>query len=642
MSELLTFTVIGIVTGAAYAVAASGLVVTYATSGIFNISHGAIGMFMAFVYWQLVVAWHVPPLVAMVVIVVLLAPTFGAAVEIILIRRVRGNSLATTLVVTIGFMVFLLGLVQTMRTGAARNVEPFFGQRAGFHIGEVFVTWQDVITVLVAAVIAIGLRLLLYRTRVGIAMRAVVDNPELAALNGARPNWVATLSWALGASMASLAGILIAPTLQLSPLPLTLLVVSAYAAAMVGRLRSLPLTFIGALVIGLAQAYAVGYMPSSGIWGSTPFEGLRLSIPAALLFLVLLWLPQDKITGGGFTLRRQSVRVPSLRRSVAGGIVLVGAVVIVSGLLSSGNLIYFGIGLSYGLIMLSLIPLTGWGGQVSLCVMTFAGLGAFAMAKLGHGGSMLGLFAAIALAGAVGTLVALPALRLRGLYLALATMAFATAMDNMFFPDPSIFSFDGSLPVARVSMFGVHVNGTRAYVIFLSVVFALVSIGILAMRRGPVGRVLSAMKDSEAACATLGLSLTTTKLFVFALSASMAGMAGALFGGMRTVADSTDFMMLQSLPILLLLVVGGVANPSGALLGGITLGLLPVIASRYPALGAITLLGSGLAGITLGSNPDGVTVGIARRLRRAFPGREVRDVEAVEQPEIPLRPAEAA
>ena len=639
---MLTFTIIGIVTGAAYAVAASGLVVTYATSRIFNISHGAIGMFMAFAYWQLVVAWHVPTVIGLLTIVLVVAPAFGALVELVLIRRIRGNSLATTLVVTIGLMVFLLGLVQTIWKGASRNIQPFFGQNHGFHIGSVFVTWHQVITVWAAVIIAVGLRLLLFRTRVGIAMRAVVDNSELAALNGARPNWVSTLSWALGASMASLAGILIAPTLQLSPLPLTLLVVNAYAAAMFGRLRSLPFTFLGAMVIGLAQAYAVGYLPSSGIWGTTPFQGLRLSIPAVLLFVALIWLPQDTIKGSGFTMRRQSINVPSLGRSVVGGLILVGAVVVVTSFLSSGNIVYLGIGLAYGLIMLSLIPLTGWGGQVSLCVMTFAGLGAYAMSKLGHGGSTIGLFAAIALAGAVGALVALPALRLRGLYLALATMAFAVAMDNMFFPDPAIFAYGGSLPVARVSLLGLHLSSDRSYVIFLATMFAALSVAVLALRRGPFGRVLSAMKDSEAACATLGLSLTTTKLFVFALSAGMAGMAGAFFGGMRTVADSTDFNSIGSLPILLLLVMWGIDNPSGALFGGVMLGLLPIVANHFPALAAITLLASGLAGITLGSNPDGVTVGIARRLRRFFPEPAAPELEIPDGADVALHPAEAA
>jgi branched-chain amino acid transport system permease protein len=614
MHELLSFTIIGLVTGAAYAVAASGLVVTYSTSGIFNIAHGAIGMLMAFVYWQLAVAWHWPKALALALVVLVLAPAFGALVEMTLIRKVRSNSLAVTLVVTVGLMVGLIGAVELIWKPQARNAPSFFGH-SGFNLFGVVVTWHQGITVGVGIAIAVFLRIFLYRTRVGIAMRAVVDNRDLAALNGARPALVGTLSWALGSSLAALAGILIAPQLQLSALNLSLLVINAYAAAMVGRLRNLPLTFAGALGLGLIQSYAVGYLPTGGLWGTPTLQGLRLSIPVIMLAVVLLILPQDSIERGRLSLRRTTAPVASLQRSIFGGIMLVAIVAIGSGLLSSANLIRMGIGLATGLVMLSLVPLTGWAGQVSLCQMTFAGLGAFAMSKMGHGGSVLGLFAAVALAGAVGTLIALPALRLRGLYLALATMAFAVAMDNMFFPAPAVLGFDGSVAIARPSLFGLHLTGQRAYLTFLAVVFAVLSIGLLALRRGPIGRVLSAMKDSEAACATLGLSLTATKLFVFTLSAGLAGLAGALYGGMRTVAGATDFQMLQSLPILLLVVLYGVSTCSGALFGGLSLGAIFVVQSYVPSLSSLSLLGPGLAGLTLGSYPEGMMVGFTDWVR---------------------------
>ena len=272
MNQFLTFTIIGVVTGAAYAVAASGLVVTYATSGIFNIAHGAIGMFMAFFYWQLVVQWHVPRS----------WPSHDRAPRRPRLRRGgRADPHPAGAMATrwpppwssrSGSWCSSSALVNTIWKPTARDL-PAVLRPTGLPPGPVFVTWHETITVCVAVGIAIGLRLLLYRTRVGIAMRAVVDNRELAALNGARPAWVGTLSWALGASMASLAGILIAPTLQLSVLPLTLLVVNAYAAAMVGRLRSLPFTFLGAMIIGLPTSYAVGYMPSTGFWGVDPPAG---------------------------------------------------------------------------------------------------------------------------------------------------------------------------------------------------------------------------------------------------------------------------------------------------------------------------------------------------------------------------------
>jgi branched-chain amino acid transport system permease protein len=605
MHEFLAFTIVGLVIGATYAVAASGLVVTYTTTGIFNIAQGAIGMFMAFVYWQFSVGWHWPVPLALIMTVLVIAPLFGAVFER-LVRPVSDSSVAIKLVLTIAVTVLLIGVVQSVWKGGARQLPPFFGNH-GFQLAGVLVTWEQVITIGTAIGVAVGLRLLLYRTRTGIAMRGVVDNRGLVALNGGRPVWIGTVSWALGSSLAALAGILVAPQLQLAVIPLTLLVVNAYAAAMFGRLRNLPMTFVGALAIGLLVSYATGYLPTQGsFWGSVPLQGLRLSIPAVMLFVVLLVLPQDQIRGATLQARRLVTATPTFLRSLQGAAFLVIAVTIVTGFLEPGKLVYLGTGLAFALIMLSLVPLTGWGGQVSLCQMTFAGIGAVAMSHFGKGGSPVGLLAAAGITAAVGAVIALPALRLRGLYLALATLAFALCMDNMFFPTPTAFSFNGSVPIPRPSVFGLHLSTQRAYVIFLAVVFSLVSIGLLALRRGPFGRVLSAMKDSEAACATLGLNLTLTKLVVFALSAGIAGFAGALYGAAESVAGATQFNTFQSLPILLLVVVGGVTTCSGALLGGVLYGFGPAFQSATPRIGSTTFLGTGLLALLVVRYPDGV------------------------------------
>ncbi len=616
MHEFLTFTIIGVFTGAAYAVSASGLVVTYMTSGFFNFAHGAIGMVMAFLYWQLVVPWHVPQVFALIVVVLIAAPAVGALVEIFFVRRTRDNTLAVTLVVTIGLLVLLIG-VALYEWSQKTVVAPVFFKGAGFRLFGVNVSWHQVITVLVAIGLAVFLRLFLYRSRTGIAMRSVVDNRDLAALNGARPAWLGTFSWAFGASLAALAGILIAPQAELNVFTLTLLVVSAYAAAMFGRLRNLPATFIAALALGLLTSFAVGYLPTGGFWGSTPIQGLRLSIPMIALFAVLLILPSDTIEQSRLMKRRASILVPSLQRSIVGGVVLVIVTIIGVGVIPGNDVTQLGIGLSMGLILLSLVPLTGWGGQVSLCQMTFAGLGVYAFYKVGSGGSVWGLIAALVLAGGVGAVIGLFTLRFRGLYLALATMAFAVAMDNMFFPAPAVFTFDGSVHVPRPSLFGLHVNGQHAYIIFLSIVFALLSIALLALRRGPFGRVLSAMKDSQAACATLGLNLTATKLAVFALSAALAGLGGALFGAMQTIAGALNFQMEQSLPVLLLVVLYGMTSTSAALYGGLSLGVIRIISAKFPALANnLEYLTTGFAGITLGFYPDGIVPGVAERFRQ--------------------------
>jgi branched-chain amino acid transport system permease protein len=301
---------------------------------------------------------------------------------------------------------------------------------------------------------------------------------------------------------------------------------------------------------------------------------------------------------------------------VLGGFALVGVAGVLTYVLSAANVIRAGQGLALAIIMLSLVLLTGYGGQVSLCQMTFAGVGAFAMARWGGNGSIVGIVMAGGLSAIVGGLVALPALRLQGLYLALATMAFAIGMEKMFFTQDWVFSNLGARKVGRLDLPGVSFDSERAYFVLLAIVFAAFGIFVLSIRRGRFGRVLAAMRDSPVACATLGLSLTRTKLAVFMIAAGMAGVGGALYGGLRTTAGSTDFLMLQSLPLLLLAVIGGITSVGGALVGGI-LFALPNIVS-YAWVGNLQFLWTGIAAVTIGRNPNGLAYQIAERVRKTL------------------------
>ena len=616
MDQLLAFTIIGIVTGSIYAIGASGLVLTYATSGIFNIAHGAIGMLMAFLYWELRINQGWPGPIALIVVLLIVAPAFGALIERFLMRGLRTASFGTSLVVTVGLMVGLIGAANAIWSPTeARQMSGFFGSSSGMSIGPVFVTTHEFITIFVGVAVAVGLWLLLSKTRIGIAMRAVVDDRNLIALNGARPDRISMLSWAIGSTLAATAGILIAPSLQLNVVVLTFLVINAYAAAMVGRLKSLPLTFIGAIALGLIESYAVGYVNLSG-W----LLGLRPALPTLFLFAILLLLPQDRLRAGKLA-GAKTPPIPGLTKSIQGGVALVAITGALGMFLGDADVARLGAGLALGLIMLSLVLLTGYGGQVSLAQMTFAGLGAFSMARFGADVPLLGLVIAMALAGAAGAIVTLPALRLQGLYLALATMAFAVFMDRMVFAQAGVFGIGAGVEVPRLSVLGVSFAGERAYFFLLAVVFSLVGIGLLALRRGPFGRLLAAMRDSEIACATLGLSLAKTKFAVFGLSAAVAGLGGAMLGGLKTMAGPVDFEMLQSLPILLLAVVGGINSISGALIGGLALALLPVLQEKAAAIGGLVFLLIGAAAVSLGRNPNGVaymlqSLGIADLFRR--------------------------
>ncbi len=199
-------------------------------------------------------------------------------------------------------------------------------------------------------------------------------------------------------------------------------------------------------------------------------------------------------------------------------------------LITGNNLYTLGLALTIGLAALSLVLLSGYGGQVWLCQFTFMGLGAWAMTKVDGGSSVLGVLAAIGLCAAAGGILALPALRLRGLYMALATLAFAALMDSLFFTNPSVIP-SGSMNVGRPDIFGMRFTTDRAFIVLIAIVFALCLIGVGALRRGPFGRRLVAMSDSQAACATVGMNITRTKLAVFIMAGGMAGLAGALYGG---------------------------------------------------------------------------------------------------------------
>ncbi|MEY2469819.1 MAG: hypothetical protein QOF21_2517, partial [Actinomycetota bacterium] len=270
----------------------------------------------------------------------------------------------------------------------------------------------------------------------------------------------------------------------------------------------------------------------------------------------------------------------------------------------------------YALIMLSLVLLTGYAGQTSLAQMTFVGIGAFAMGKFFGGTSFLGIILAAVLAGAAGAIAALPAIRLQGLYLALSTLAFAQGMSQIFFKNQNVFGYGGRLEVGRPELLGLSFRGDRAFFILLCVTFAACGIGVLALRRGAFGRRLIAMRESPAACATLGLNLTVTKLVVFTLSSAMAGLAGAFYGGLRGQVGLNDFEMLQSLVLLLLVSVAGINTVTGALMGGLTFGLFPKIQRSLPSIPSLSFLGAGFGAIALGRNPNGWTSEVGPNIAR--------------------------
>lgn len=627
MSSILSFTILGLFTGAAYAIAASGLVLTYTTTRVFNIAHGAFGMVLAFTFWDFSQRQGMPTWLALVLVLGVVAPAIGWFVQRFVTRGLGEGPVSVSLVVTVGLFVGLIGVAQYIWPPEPRTVSPFLPD-SGVQIGGTYVTAHQLITIALSAVVASLLYLLLNRTRIGTAMRASVDNPVLLRLFGGNPDRVASLAWAIGISLAALAGILLTPVIGLSYYDLTLLVINAYAAAMLGRLKSLPLTFVGAMGLGILQSFAVAYLPSSG-----DLAGLRAVVPSLFLFVVVVAMPQAQLRVGqvkGIV----SAPLPSFPKSLAWGGGLLVFVALLAAVMSNADLLLVGTAATYALVMLSLVLLTGYGGHVSLAQFTFAGVGALTYAKLDQP-NLYGLVISALVAAAVGAAVALPVLRLTGLYLALSTLAFGMLMDKMVFQAQFAFGFNGTLHAERLSVLGLSISSTGGYVVVMAAFFVLVSLALLLLRRGVLGRLLIAMRDSPAACGTLGLDMRWFRVGLFGLSAGMAGLAGGLFAGLRGTIGAADFQLLNSLPLLLLAVVCGVTSVTGAALGGVGLMLLPVLQSSRPELAGLVFVVLGFGAVALGRDPNGLAnlaFGLGRRLDARFGDRVRRAVPVLPLP----------
>jgi ABC-type branched-subunit amino acid transport system ATPase component/branched-subunit amino acid ABC-type transport system permease component len=555
LSALLPFIIAGLVTGSVYGLAACGLVVTYTASGVFNFAHGAVAAAAAYFFYFLKVqnGWDWKPAFAVSVLGV--GVVFGLLFEFGA-RRIARQPMAMRIVGTIGVVLAIEALATLIYGPNTLEIAAFLpGGTRTFRAGGVDIGWNQLIIACVSIVVMAALIAVFRWTRTGLTMRAVVADPDLAGLHGTSPVRVRRVAWVIGSTLASLSGVLLAPLIGISAIALTALVVAAIGAATVGAFRNLPLTYAGGLILGVLGSVSTKYVLNVG-W----LSGLPDSLPFIVLLVGLLVIPKRRLMSFSHSaVQLPSSRTPRRPLSAAqlGAAAFVVGLLLLVPLFVGPKLIYYSQSMSLAILLLSLGLLVRTAGQVSLCHAAFAGLGACAFSQVIVNFGLpwpLALIVGALIVVPVAALVAIPAIRMSGLFLALASLGFGLMVENLIYPLNIGFTQSGS---GRVMPRPAWANtDTRFYYLLVGcVVLTAIVIGIV--DRSRLGRVLRGVSEAPTAVGALGLDVRVSKVFVFCISGFFAGVAGILYGSTVHFATYTDphFVWTYSLVLLVTLAI---------------------------------------------------------------------------------------
>ena len=636
MDDVLRFALLGLGLGALYALTAHGIVLVYRGSGVLNFAHGAIGMAGAYVQWELAVNHGVPYWPASAC-GVLTSAVLGVLTHLLVIRPLRRASTLARLVGTLAVFIVLTAIA-VKRYGDSLQLVPGKLPTRLLTLAGATVSEDRVWLLGIALAVTAVLHLLYRRTLFGLGTTAVAENEGAAAALGWSPDLIAAGNWALGSALAGLTAILIVPVIGLSVTGLTTLLLSALAAALVGRFSSFPVTLVGGLVIGVAQSELTRF--GSGV------TGLASSVPFLFIALVLVARGRALPLRGTFLDRLPALGTGKVRPVPLALAVVIGLVLVSLSTPLWADAITSTLVLS--LIILSIIVVTGYAGQVSLAAYALAGTGAFIA---GHAAADWGWpFELALLAGVLGTvpiglLFALPAVRTRGVNLAIITLGLGTTLEAMVFQNTDLSTTPGSdgIAVGNQTLFGISISGVdhpQRYAAVVLVLFVAATLVVANVRRSRTGRRLIAVRANERAAAALGIDVRAAKLYAFGLSSAIAALAGVLTGFRSTSVVFSDFASFDSVTALGLAVIGGVGFLVGPLFGATfaagTVGarfgdlVLPGLSEWMPLIGGIVLV------LTLVGNQDGIGKELGRQARGLE--RKLRPQRAAVVPEEETNP----
>jgi ABC-type branched-subunit amino acid transport system ATPase component/branched-subunit amino acid ABC-type transport system permease component len=577
MDDVLQFALLGIGIGAAYALSALGIVVVYRGSGVVNFAQGAIASAAAFLTWRELYEHRDWPFLAAFAAGVLLAASIGVATQLVVMQVLRRASALARTVATLGVLVMVqsylgqvygndLWLIITPLPDG--RVEPF---------GHGIVVPQDRLWLAGIAVVLTAALWAMYRwTNFGRATTAVAESQEVASSLGWSPNLIAAVNWALGCALGGMAGILISPLIGLNVGALTNLLLASLAAALVAGFRSLPITLAAGIALGVLRSELTRFLPELDLPDEIDLAGLVDTLPFLVIIVVLAINGQALPVRGFVQERLPRIGTGRIRPGVVVPLALVVTVLILQiDSPSWQGAVVSTMGLA--VILLSAVVIVGYAGQISLAQFALAGFGAWVAARLIADTGMpfeLAALLAIVAGVAIGVVFALPAVRVRGVRLAIITFGLATALHRMIFANVPLTGGRTGLEVGPRSIFGIDIDPIEhqgRYAAFGFVVFALVAIAVANVRRGRAGRRLIAVRANERAAAAMGISAWAVKVYAFGLSSAVAAIGGILLFFKTSPIVFEYIFPARSITVLTTAVIGGIGYVVGPVIGALWL-----------------------------------------------------------------------
>jgi branched-chain amino acid transport system permease protein len=633
-NQLLLFATLGLGTGALIAGIAIGIVLTYRGSGIINLATGAVAMLGGYSYWSLktgVYGWDAPTAPALIITFLFLV-ALGVVIELVAFRPLRTASALAKLAASLGVLLVAQAGV-ALAFGISSKPQPPVLPRDTVELFGSLVPIDRLILPAIVLAVTLALSLLFRLSRFGLATRAASENEIGAMLLGLSPNQLALANTVLATVVAGGLGVLAASITQLDSTSLPLQVVPALTAALFARFTSFWIAATVGLAIGMLENLlyyfqTFSWFPSDN---GVALPGVQPLLVFGLMVVAMFVRGTNLPTRGELVEQRlplapraeQLWRTASISTAVAVVLLVVLPYDFRQALITS---------FLATIMCLSLVVITGYVGQISVVQLALAGVSGFTVSHLAadHGvGFPVGMLIGAVVATVCGLVVAVSALRVRGVSLAVVTLAAAVAIEQFVFLNTTWGGGSSSSPVPEPEILGLDLGPYASFrgvddkvpspVFGFFVVAVMVALGLLVanLRRSDLGQRMLAVRSNERAAAAAGINVRNVKLAAFAIGSFIAGIAGALYGYNFSSVTVSRFSALTALSLIALAYVGGITMVSGAVFAGLISveALLPYSLEKWFGISGnwALLFGGAALIVTLYQNPDGVAGATYRR-----------------------------